>query len=110
MSSPSYGYGVLPTGQSAPVESIDSTHHGAWVVIATALGLVLGTVCLLIRLYVRVIITPPWSRDDYVHGAATVLLAHSKLPHSRKLMALRLWLLYNPSLCSSKSRKDLVPR
>lgn len=74
MASPSYGYGAIPTGQRAPLEITNSTQHGSWVVIATALGLVLGVVCLLIRIYVRVVITPPFSKDDYVHGVATVRL------------------------------------
>lgn len=64
--------GAVPSGQSAPIEIIDATHHGAWVVIATALGLTLGFVCLLIRLYVRVIITPPFARDDWIHAVSTV--------------------------------------
>lgn len=63
---------AIPSGQSAPVEIINATHHGAWIVIATALGLTLGLVCIFIRLYVRVLITPPLSNDDYIHGAATV--------------------------------------
>lgn len=68
---------AIPTGQSAPLAAIDAKHHGAWVVIATALGLVLGLVGILIRLYVRVVITPPFSRDDYVHVVATVRLIFS---------------------------------
>lgn len=64
--------GTVPSGQTAPVEVISSTDHGAWIVIATALGLTLGLVALLIRFYVRVIISPPFSRDDYIHCAATV--------------------------------------
>lgn len=72
MASPSYGYGVLPSGQTAPVQVVDENHHGAWIIIATALGLVLGLMCVLIRVYVRVVITPPFSKDDYLHFASTV--------------------------------------
>ena len=63
---------AIPSGQSAPVEAITATQHGAWVVIATALGLVLGLTCVFIRVYVRVVITPPFGRDDYMHIVATV--------------------------------------
>ena len=66
--------GAVPSGQAAPVEVTNATHHGAWVVITAALGLTFGIVCLLIRLYVRLIISPPFTRDDYVHSIATVSL------------------------------------
>ena len=66
--------GAVPSGQAAPVEVTNATHHGAWVVITAALGLTFGIVCLLIRLYVRFIISPPFTRDDYVHSIATVSL------------------------------------
>ncbi|KAK0511131.1 hypothetical protein JMJ35_006683 [Cladonia borealis] len=63
--------GTVPSGQAAPVEVTNATHHGGWVVITAALGLTFGIVCLLIRLYVRFIISPPFTRDDYVHSIAT---------------------------------------
>ena len=66
--------GAVPSGQASPVEVTNATHHGGWVVITAALGLCFGIVCLLIRLYVRLIISPPFTRDDYVHSVATVSL------------------------------------
>ena len=63
---------AVPSGQSPPVEVINPTHHGAWIVIATALGLVLGFACIFIRSYVRIVITPPFARDDYIHVASMV--------------------------------------
>lgn len=64
--------GTIPSGQSAPIETIDAQHHGAWVTITAALGLTLGIVCLLIRTYVRMLISPPFLRDDFVQVASTV--------------------------------------
>lgn len=108
--SPDYGYGVVPTGQRAPVEIINSTHHGAWVVIATALGLLLAVICLLIRIYVRVVITPPFSRDDYIHALATVQLAASSAEGLGGLTVIRFSLSYSPSLSSSRFPKASAHR
>ena len=63
---------VVPPGQSAPAEFIDSTHHGGWIIIATAIGLSLLLFCLLIRLYVRLAISPITGYSDYVLGVAGV--------------------------------------
>ena len=69
--------GTIPSGQSAPLEIIDAQHHGAWVTITTAIGLTLGLVCLFIRTYVRVMISPPFLRDDIIQAASTVSSAQS---------------------------------
>lgn len=63
--------GAVPSGQSAPLEILDAQHHGAWVTITTAIGLTLGLVCLFIRTYVRVMISPPFLRDDIIQAAST---------------------------------------
>lgn len=62
----------MPPGQSPPFEVVDELHHGAWVIITAALGLVISLVCFLIRLYVRLMLIPPFARDDWVLLGATV--------------------------------------
>lgn len=87
--------GAVPSGQAVPVEVTDATHHGGWVVITAALGLCFGIVCLLIRLYVRLIISPPFTRDDYVHSAATVSLETFLYKRFGQLIPSRLSLSFN---------------
>ncbi|KAL2007716.1 hypothetical protein VTN00DRAFT_7698 [Thermoascus crustaceus] len=62
---------IVPPGQSPPFEVVDAEHHGAWVIITAAFGLSVSLVCLLIRLYVRLVLNPPFSYDDYVLLGAT---------------------------------------
>lgn len=62
----------VPPGQSPPFEVVDEYHHGAWIIISAALGLVVTLVCFLIRLYVRLMLIPPFARDDFVLLGATV--------------------------------------
>ncbi len=102
--------GAVPSGQAAPVEVINATHHGGWVVITAALGLTFGIVCLLIRLYVRLIINPPFTRDDYVHSVATVSLDTLFYAECDMLTPSRLSLSFNLSWYSLRSQKVLVPR
>lgn len=64
----------VPPGQSPPFEVVDEYHHGAWIIITAALGLVVSLVCFLIRLYVRLMLIPPFARDDFVLLGATVCL------------------------------------
>ncbi|KAJ5645400.1 hypothetical protein N7507_011411 [Penicillium longicatenatum] len=63
----------VPPGQSPPFEVVDDFHHGAWIIITVALGLVVSLVCFLIRLYVRLMLMPPFARDDIVLLGATVI-------------------------------------
>ncbi|RHZ59542.1 hypothetical protein CDV55_101593 [Aspergillus turcosus] len=70
----------VPPGQSPPFQVVDDLHHGAWIIITAALGLVVSLVCLLIRLYVRLALSPPFAYDDYVLlGATVVAIAQSTL-------------------------------
>ncbi|KAJ5513083.1 hypothetical protein N7463_002635 [Penicillium fimorum] len=70
---------VLP-GQSPPFEVVDDLHHGAWVIITAAMGLVVSLACFLIRLYVRLMLIPPFARDDWVLlGATAVAVVQSCL-------------------------------
>ncbi|KGO47675.1 hypothetical protein PEX2_097600 [Penicillium expansum] len=62
----------VPPGQSPPFEVVDDLHHGAWLIITAALGLVVSLVCFLIRLYVRLMLIPPFARDDWVLLGATL--------------------------------------
>ncbi|KAK1144231.1 hypothetical protein N8T08_005644 [Aspergillus melleus] len=57
---------LIPSGYSPPFEVVDDLHHGAWVIIATALGLVVALVSFLIRVYVRIALNPPFAVDDGV--------------------------------------------
>ncbi|KAJ5216979.1 hypothetical protein N7468_009987 [Penicillium chermesinum] len=61
----------VPPGQSPPFEVVDDFHHGAWIIITAALGLVVSLACLLIRLYVRLMLIPPFARDDMILLGAT---------------------------------------
>ncbi|KAL4750880.1 hypothetical protein BDW72DRAFT_108297 [Aspergillus terricola var. indicus] len=63
----------VPPGYSPPFQVVDDLHHGAWVIIVVALGLVLSLVSFLIRLYVRLALHPPLGKDDYVLLGATVV-------------------------------------
>lgn len=65
---------VIPPGQSAPAEFIDSTHHAGWIIISTAIGLTLFVFCLFIRLYVRLAISPITGVADYVLAGTGVKL------------------------------------
>jgi hypothetical protein len=58
----------------APIEVVSTTDHAAWIIIAAAIGITFGVVCLMVRFYVRIVISPPFSPDDHVHTAATVSL------------------------------------
>ncbi|OQE23058.1 hypothetical protein PENSTE_c009G01309 [Penicillium steckii] len=63
----------VPPGQSPPFEVIDEYHRAAYIIITAALGLVVSSVCFLIRLYVRLYLIPPFARDDFVLLGATVM-------------------------------------
>ncbi|KAJ5584231.1 uncharacterized protein N7459_004031 [Penicillium hispanicum] len=63
----------VPPGQSPPFEVVDDFHHGAFIIITAALGLVVSLACFLIRLYVRLILIPPFARDDMVLLGATAV-------------------------------------
>ncbi|KAJ5959190.1 uncharacterized protein N7479_006340, partial [Penicillium vulpinum] len=70
----------VPAGQSPPFEVVDDMHHGAWVIITAAMGLVVSLACFLIRLYVRLMLIPPFARDDWVLlGATSIAVVQSSL-------------------------------
>jgi hypothetical protein len=50
----------VPPGQSPPFEVVDEYHHGAWIIITAALGLVVVFgLAFCIRLYVRLMLIRP---------------------------------------------------
>lgn len=49
---------ITPRGQAPPAEIVDGSHHGAYISIATAMGLVVVLLCLLIRLYIGFTMRP----------------------------------------------------
>ncbi|RAL04060.1 uncharacterized protein BO80DRAFT_462205 [Aspergillus ibericus CBS 121593] len=70
----------VPPGQSPPFQVVDDLHHGAWVIITGALGLVLSLVSFFIRLYVRLALHPPFAYDDYLLlGATAVAIVQAAL-------------------------------
>ncbi|KAI9037908.1 uncharacterized protein KD926_011520 [Aspergillus affinis] len=69
----------IPSGYAPPFEVVDDLHHGAWIIIATALGLAIALVSFLIRVYVRVALNPPFAVDDGVLLGATVACPREKL-------------------------------
>ncbi|KAL4947813.1 hypothetical protein BDW69DRAFT_189851 [Aspergillus filifer] len=70
----------VPPGYSPPFQVVDDNHHGAWVIITVAIGLVLSLVSFLIRLYVRLALHPPFGKDDYILlGATTIAIVQAAL-------------------------------
>ncbi|KAJ5826559.1 hypothetical protein N7447_003322 [Penicillium robsamsonii] len=62
----------VPTGQSPPFETVDDKHHAGIIIITAAICLMISLVCLLIRVYVRKFLSPPWGSDDIVLLGATI--------------------------------------
>lgn len=63
----------IPPGQAPPFEVIDDQHQAGVIIITGAICLSISLVCLLIRLYVRLYLSPPFAYDDYVLLAATAV-------------------------------------
>jgi len=64
---------ALPSGYHAPLAIVNANNHGGWIVICNAFGLVVGLICLAIRVYIRTKVSPPFALDDWILAAATVL-------------------------------------
>ncbi|CAK44698.1 hypothetical protein AnigIFM59636_011631 [Aspergillus niger] len=71
----------VPPGQSPPFQVVDDLHHGAWIIITGALGLVVSLVSFFIRLYVRIALHPPFAYDDYLLLGATAALLFDAVSH-----------------------------
>jgi hypothetical protein len=65
----------LPDGYRPPAAFVDADHHGAWIHICTAFGLVVGLISLCIRAYIRTKVSPPIRHDDSMTAVATFLSA-----------------------------------
>ncbi|KAL9000492.1 MAG: hypothetical protein Q9169_000785 [Polycauliona sp. 2 TL-2023] len=56
-----------------PLLEVTPTDHTAWIAIATVLGLCCAVVTALLRIFVRLVISPPFGHDDTVVLVATLL-------------------------------------
>ncbi|KAM0718088.1 hypothetical protein Q7P37_006420 [Cladosporium fusiforme] len=63
----------VPEGNKAPLISLDDDHHGSWLVICSAFGLVIVLLTLIIRIYLRYKVSPPFAADDICLTVATAL-------------------------------------
>lgn len=57
---------------SEPLAEITPDKHGGLVIITNAFGLILVLIFLIIRVLSRVVISPPFDRDDMALVVATV--------------------------------------
>jgi hypothetical protein len=58
---------------NAPIATVDENNHSAWILICNAFGLSVVLITLIIRLYIRGRVSPPFGTDDWVFAAATAL-------------------------------------
>ena len=89
---------------SAPVAALTEHNHGGLVLITNAFGLISVLIFLVIRIFARAIISPPFDRDDIALVVATV--GQNKYCSSNVANALS-GLLYHPlrfGLCSRSPR------
>lgn len=63
----------VPEGNKAPLISLDDNHHGSWLVICSAFGLVIILLTLVIRIYLRFRVSPPFAADDIALTVSTAL-------------------------------------
>lgn len=63
----------VPEGNKAPLITLDDDHHGSWLVICSAFGLVIILLTLIIRIYLRYKVSPPFAADDICLTVATAL-------------------------------------
>lgn len=64
---------ALPAGYHPSLATVDENHHGAWVLICNAFGLLTILITMLVRVYIRGKISPPFGNDDWTLFAGTVL-------------------------------------
>lgn len=63
----------IPEGNKAPLLKLDDDHHGSWLVISSAFGLVIIFLTLIIRIYLRYRVSPPFAADDIALTVSTAL-------------------------------------
>ena len=65
----------VPPGQYPPFEVVHDQHHAGIIIITAAICLVISLVCLLIRVYVRFLLSSSFGSDDLILLGATVCLS-----------------------------------
>lgn len=88
---------TIPNGYSAPFAVVTDTDHGAWIIIATALGLSQILLFALIRAFVKCVINPGLALDDgmiftatgiaVVQSALVLSACHAGLGRSAELIS-----------------------
>ena len=68
---------TLVNGRYSPLFQVTSDNHTVWIAIATVLGLCCTLVTLLIRVFIRFMISPPFGSDDFVMLVATASIISS---------------------------------
>ena len=63
----------VPDGDRPPLLKLDDNHHGSWLVISSAYGLVIILLTLIIRIYLRYRVSPPFAADDIALTVSTAL-------------------------------------
>jgi hypothetical protein len=63
----------ISEGNKAPLITLDENHHGSWLVICSAFGLVIILLTLIIRIYLRYRVSPPFAADDIALTISTAL-------------------------------------
>lgn len=64
---------AVPEGDKPPLLKLDDNHHGSWLVISSAFGLVIILLTLIIRIYLRYRVSPPFAADDIALTVSTAL-------------------------------------
>ncbi|OOF90020.1 hypothetical protein ASPCADRAFT_31672, partial [Aspergillus carbonarius ITEM 5010] len=54
-----------------PLVVIDESHHAGIVIVVGTLALIMALICLVIRVYVRTLLSPGFGRDDHLLFVAT---------------------------------------
>ncbi|OCK76745.1 hypothetical protein K432DRAFT_462498 [Lepidopterella palustris CBS 459.81] len=62
----------LPEGYSPPLSIVTPDNHSSWITITASMGLVCVMLCLIMRIYVRTHISPPFGWDDGTLVATTI--------------------------------------
>ncbi|PYI07823.1 hypothetical protein BO78DRAFT_385747 [Aspergillus sclerotiicarbonarius CBS 121057] len=65
------------TTSGKPLVVIDESHHAGIVIVVGTLALIMTLICLVIRVYVRTLLSPGFGRDDHLLFVATTSLVMS---------------------------------
>lgn len=106
-------YVIVPEGQAPPFETVDDKHHSAWVIITAAIELSVSLVCLLIRIYVRLFLSPPFGLSDSIVVLATVrikklyMISNIESSHKKLTIVYRNRTIHRHLCCSSQWLRNL---